>query len=292
MKTNNLLAIDLQLFADGGAEGASGAAAQGGSEAGGNQVATGDNQSAAGNVAEEGSASQDRATLFAQVKNDFKSEIDAEIQKAIRGRLKNSTEFKNKVNPIVSMLARKYDCEATDIDSIMKAMEDDDSYYSKAALERGMTVDQFRQFDKIERENAQFRLADQQRQEAADRLKARDNFTRQCDACRKTYPDFNIETESANPNFTKLIKAGFDVQEAYEFAHRHEIMKSGMQDAANKAAEQVSAAVAANNARPSENGIGSNTPVVTTIDISKLSREQLADIKKRARAGEKITFRN
>lgn len=292
MKTNNLLAIDLQLFADGGAEGASGAAAQGGSEAGSNQVATGDNQSAAGNVAEEGSANQDRATLFAQVKNDFKSEIDAEIQKAIRGRLKNSTEFKNKVNPIVSMLARKYDCEASDIDSIMKAMEADDSYYSKAALERGMTVDQFRQFDKIERENAQFRLADQQRQEAADRMRAKENFTRQCDECRAAYPDFNIEAESANPNFVKLIKAGYNVTDAYEFAHRHEIMKKNMQNAANQAAEQVSAAVAANNARPSENGIGNNTPVVTSIDISKLSREQIADIKKRARAGEKITFKN
>ncbi len=285
--------VDLQLFADGGADGASGAASVTGGEAGDGTTVAGDNQNVAGSDAGEGSAEKttDRAKLYAQFKNDYKSEYEADMKRAIRGRLKSSNEYKNKVSPMIDMLAAKYGCESTDLEAIQKAMEDDDSYYSKRAMERGMTVSQMKQFDKIERENERYRLADAERQREADNAKAREAFNRQVEECKKTYPNFDAEAEAKDPNFSKLVRIGYDLKSAYEITHRHEIMTAAMQVAAQKSAEQVAASVASNSVRPSENGLGNNTPVVSSIDISKLTREQMEDYKKQARNGAKITFK-
>ena len=69
-----------------------------------------------------------------------------------------------------------------------------------------------------------------------------------------------------------------------------DIVSGAMAAAVQTAADKVSKSVAANGARPNENGSGQGAATVKP-DVSKMTKAQRQDYIRRAAMGERITFR-
>ena len=298
--------LDLQLFAEGagdggtGAEGATGETAvdavpqRKGAKA--NPLANvvyGKQEAEETSPAAEVNPEDRNAKLEALIKGEFKDLYDARVQDTIQKRLKGSKENEAKLNaltPTLEMLARKYGVDATDIEALNRAIEEDDSYYEDEALEKGMTVQQLKEVRKLERENAELKRAkdEQTRKENADKLYAR--WMNESDETKKIYPSFDLHAEMQNPQFTSLLRSNIDVRTAYEVIHKDEIIPAAMHFTAKAVEQKLTNKMIANGARPVENGNSSQGATVTKSDVSQLSKEDRAEIIRRVARGEKIRF--
>ena len=92
------------------------------------------------------------------------------------------------LDPLVEMLATRYGVEDKEPGKIMQALEADDAYWEEAADEAGMTVEQYRHMQRLERENARFQA--QMQQQAAEK-KAREQVrsgSRKLASCNGSIP--------------------------------------------------------------------------------------------------------
>lgn len=274
--------FDLQMFADGAGEaGASAGEAAGQAEPAAESSADTETTGVthdAGADAAEAAAKEDRAEEYKRFKKDYKSEFDAEVQDILRRRMRKSAEFESKVNGLVQTLADKYGGKADDIDSLLKAVEQDDSFYEEAAMEKGLTVEQYKEFRKMERENKAFHEAAREQEKRRQAESLYSTWQNQSESTKQLYKGFNLDTEIQNPEFTKLLRSGVDVKTAYEVIHKDEIIPAAMQLASQKTAQKISAAVASNSARPVENGLSSPSSALSAPDISKLTKAQMEDM--------------
>ena len=285
--------LNLQLFAEGagGGDGGTGAGGATGVNATAAVSQTGDNTPAAG---VETVSAEDRSAKFEElIKGEYKDLYDAKMQDTIQKRLKGTKETVDKYNaltPTLEMLSKKYGVEASDIEALNKAIQDDDSYYEEEALEKGITVQQLKEIRKMERENADLKrqMEEQNRKENANRLYAQ--WMEQEKQTKAVYPNFNLRGEMQNPKFVELLRSNIDVRTAYEVLHKDEIIHGAMQFAVNKAEQNFANKVIANGARPTENGISSQGASLTKSDVSQLSKADRQDILRRVARGEKISF--
>lgn len=293
--------LNLQLFAEGGgAAGGDGGTGTGASAVG--MPAT-SNTGAKGQVsgAEQVAAGQEpivadeRQAKFEElIKGEYKDLYDQRMQDTIKRRLKASQETVDKYNaltPTLEMLAKKYGVDASDIASLNKAIEEDDSYYEDEALERGISVDQLKAIRKMERENAELKrqMQEQSVREQADRIYA--GWMEQAASLKQVYPGFDLNAELVNPRFVDLLRSNIDVRTAYEVIHKDEIIPAAMQFTAQQVEQKIANKIAAGQGRPQENGLRNAASAVVKSDVSQLSREDRRKLYERARNGEHITFR-
>ena len=227
------------------------------------------------------------------IKGEYKDLYDAKMQDTIQKRLKSSKETVEKYNsltPTLEILAKKYGVDIGDIDSLNKAIQEDDSYYEEEALEKGITVQQLKEIRKMERENAALKaqMEEAQRQENGKKLYA--SWMQQADETKKVYPSFDIQTEMNNPQFLALLRSNIDVRTAYEVTHKDEIIQGAMQFTAQTVESKLAKKIASNGARPAENGMNSQSAAVVKSDVSQLSKADRAEIIRRVQRGEKIRF--
>ena len=239
-------------------------------------------------------ATPDRNAEFeALIKGEYKDLYDAKMQDTIQKRLKGTKETVDKYNalqPVLEILGKKHGVDATDIEALTKAIEEDDSYFEEEAMQKGMTVEQLKEFRKIERENAEFKaqMEEQKRQENGQKLYAA--WMQQAEDAKKVYPSFDLRAEMNNPRFVDLLRSNIDVRTAYEVLHKDEIIPAAMQFTAKTVESKLAKSIAANGARPSENGMSSQSAAVVKSDVSQLSKEDRAEIIRRVARGEKIRF--
>ena len=248
----------------------------------------------AAEVQTETVAQPDRNAEFEKlIKGEYKDLYDAKVQDTIQKRLKGQKETVDKFNaltPTLEMLAKKYGVDAGDIEALNKAIGEDDSYYEQEALEKGMTVQQLKEIKKMERENADLKaqMEEAQRQENGKKLYAA--WMQQADEAKKVYPSFDLRAEMNNPKFVDLLRSNIDVRTAYEVLHKDEIIPAAMQFTAQTVESKLAKKIASNGARPSENGMSSQSAAVVKSDVSQLSKEDRAEIIRRVQRGEKIRF--
>ena len=299
--------LNLQLFAEGAGAGDGGTAeGQGVTEAAALPQTKGaknpladvkygiQEEAPAAEVQTETVAPPDRNAEFEKlIKGEYKDLYDAKVQDTIQKRLKGQKEIVDKFNaltPTLEMMAKKYGVDAADIDSLNKAIEEDDSYYEQEALEKGLTVQQLKEIRKMERENADLKaqMEEQQRQENGKKLYSQ--WMQQADETKKVYPSFDLQTEMNNTKFVDLLRSNVDVRTAYEVLHKDEIIPAAMQFTAKTVESKLAKSIAANGARPSENGMSSQSAAVVKSDVSQLSKADRAEIIRRVQRGEKIRF--
>lgn len=233
------------------------------------------------------------AEFEALIKGQYKDLYDAKMQDTIQKRLKGQKEVVDKFNsltPTLELLASKYGVDVGDIEALNAAIEEDDSFYEQEALDRGMTVKDYKAFKKMEKENAALKaqMDEAQKQENGKKLFAQ--WMQQADETKKVYPSFNLEAEMNNQKFLDLLKSNVDVRTAYEVTHKDEIIAGAMQFTAKTVEQKVANKIAANGARPVENGMSSQSSSLVKSDVSQLSREDRAEIIRRVQRGEKIKF--
>ena len=142
----------------------------------------------------------------------------------------------------------------------------------------------------MERENADLKaqMEEAQRQENGKKLYAQ--WMQQADEAKKVYPSFDIKAEMNNPKFVDLLRSNIDVRTAYEVLHKDEIIPAAMQFTAQTVESKLAKKIASNGARPTENGMSSQSAAVVKSDVSQLSKEDRAEIIRRVQRGEKIRF--
>ena len=299
--------LNLQLFAEGAGAGDGGTAeGQGVTEAAALPHTKGaknpladvkygiQEEAPAAEVQTETVAQPDRNAEFEKlIKGEYKDLYDAKMQDTIRKRLKGQQETVDKFNaltPTLELLAKKYGVDASDIDSLGKAIQEDDSYYEQEALDKGITVQQLKEIKKMERENADLKakMEEAQRQENGKKLYAA--WMQQADEAKKVYPSFDLRAEMNNPKFVDLLRSNIDVRTAYEVLHKDEIIPAAMQFTAQVVESKLAKKIASNGARPSENGMSSQSAAVVKSDVSQLSKADRAEIIRRVQRGEKIRF--
>lgn len=239
-------------------------------------------------------ATPDRNAEFEKlIKGEYKDLYDARMQDTIQKRLKGTKETVDKYNalqPVLEILGKKHGVDATDIEALTKAIEEDDSYFEEEALQKGMSVQQLKEVRKMERENAELRaqMQEAQRQENGKKLYAA--WMQQADEAKKVYPTFDLKAEMNNPKFLDLLRSHIDVRTAYEVLHKDEIIPAAMQFTAQAVESKLAKRIASNGARPSENGMSSQSAAVVKSDVSQLSKADRAEIIRRVQRGEKIRF--
>lgn len=289
--TNLILkTLNLQLFTEGAGDGGTGS-----------QGATGETEAAAvsqtkitdsdGNTA----TNIDREAEFEKlIKGEYKDLYDARMQDTIKNRLKGQKETVEKYEalaPTLETLAKKYGVDASDIGALNKAIEEDDAYYEEEALEKGVTVEQLKAFKKMERENVELKkMRDEQNaKEAAEKKVA--SWMEESKQVKAIYPQFDLKSEMQNPKFVDLLRVpGVNVRTAYELTHKDEIIAGAMQFTAKAVEKKIADKIAANGARPTENGLNSQSASLSKSDVSQLSKAELLDIQRRVARGEKISF--
>ena len=236
----------------------------------------------------------DRNAKFEElIKGEYKDLYDARMQDTIQKRLKGTKETVDKYNaltPTLELLAKKYGVDASDINALNRAIEDDDSYFEEEALEKGVTVEHLKEVNKLKKENENFRREQEARlkQEKADELYSK--LVTQEKQVKEIYPNFNLNSELQNENFKRLLSSGIDVKTAFEVIHKDEIMPAAMQYTAKLVEQKVANNIRANGMRPSENGISSQGASEVKSDITKTTKADRDEIARRVARGEKISF--
>lgn len=300
-KTKDIRFVNLQLFAEGG-DTASGTSGVTGSDPGSQSTGVDSNSEGTqygtkGNGTVQNPAVQEGTDISARfdemIKGEFKETYNQRVQDIVQKRLKSSKETVDKYNalvPTLEMLGKKYGVDATDIDALSKAIEDDDSYYEEEAMAKNMTVEQLKAMKKIERENASLKrqMEAERARQNADRVYA--TWMQEADATKQVYPSFDFKAEMQNPKFQELLRNHIDVRTAYEVIHKDEIIPAAMQFAVQTAEKNFTNKVIANGLRPVENGNSSQATSSVTSDVSQLSKAERARINARVANGERITF--
>lgn len=291
VKTNLfLMTLNLQLFAEGAGDGGTGSeGATGATEAAAvsqTSITDGDGTTA---------TTIDRNAEFEKlIKGEYKDLYDAKVKDTVQKRLKSTKETVDKYNslsPMLETLGKKYGVDSTDADALIKAIEEDDSFYEQEALEKGITVEALKEIKKMERENATLK-------KQMDELNAKENADKQvaawmqeAESLKAIYPSFDLGEELQNERFIDLLNVpGVNVRTAFELTHKDDIIAGAMQFTAKTVEKKLANKIMANGMRPTENGMNSQSASLTKSDVSQLSKADILDIQRRVARGEKISF--
>lgn len=227
------------------------------------------------------------------IDGEYKDIYAEQFQQAFNRRFKEVKGMEQSLTdqkPILDMLMQRYKIADGDMGKLQKAIEEDNTYWQEAADEQGLTVEQYKAMQKLERENAELRAMRQRQageQQAQQQLA---KWMQEAEGMKSLYPNFDLRTEIANREFQGLLKSGIPVQKAYELIHMDEIKAAAARSAAQTASAQMQASIKAKAARPAENGTSSQSAVIVKNDVGNLSRADRAEIARRVQRGEKITF--
>lgn len=271
--------------------------------AAGDGAGTGDGQQTAPSAAGKGKEGEvtttsntleDKRKAFRELINgEYKDIYTEETQRVINrrfGETKNLEEQVKRSQPIMDMLMQRYKIADGDPAKLQKAIENDDAYWSEAAEEAGLSVEQYKQFQRLQRENAALLNAQRQRQSQQAAEQQLQRWYGEAEQVKGLYPSFDLNAEVKNPQFLSMLRAGVPVQHAYEVIHMDEIKAGVAQLTAQATEKQVVDGIRAKGARPQENGTTSQSAFTVKDDVSKLTKAERAEIARRVARGETISF--
>lgn len=319
-------AVDLQLFAEGGGDGAGAGAADGAAPAAAEKAASAPAQgkgreAAAAEVdemlspAEEPDAEEDAAEGEEQDGVADKSSTDPEAHRKAFGELMRgeyNREFgemivqatqkaydsilneQGPVGRILNALGQKYGTAPGDYEALAAAVEGgvvkDDAYYEDMAMKKGISVQLAKEMDALESENAKHRAAEQQRAEAAKMEAIQQEWDAAVERIRAEDPGFDVKAALADPDFAQMLKLGVKMEDAYKARYFDDIMARRTTQTAKTVEKGVEARIRQRGARPSENGTNPGGAAVLKTDVSKLTPAQCEELERRAMRGQIITF--
>lgn len=313
-------AVDLQLFAEGGGDGAAAAGGDGAAPAAAEKAASAPVQgkgreTAAAEVDEMLSPAEDTAEGEEQDGAADKSSTDLETHRKAFGELMRgeyNREFgemivqatqkaydsilneQGPVGRILNALGQKYGTAPGDYEALAAAVEGgvvkDDAYYEDMAMKKGISVQLAKEMDALESENAKHRAAEQQRAEAAKMQAIQQEWDAAAERIRAEDPGFDIKTALADPDFAQMLKLGVKMEDAYKARYFDDIMARRTTQTAKTVEKGVEARIRQRGARPAENGTNPGGAAVLKTDVSKLTPQQCEELERRAMRGQIITF--
>ena len=128
--------------------------------------------------------------------------------------------------------------------------------------------------------------------EREERLRNRiSGWLKESGKIKEVYPDFDLRRELRSSElFSQLVLAGAPLKASYEIVHKDEIISGAMAYTADKVREQVVKNIEAKGRRPLENGISSESAVMTAVDVNALTAKDIHKILKQVENGASIKF--
>ena len=235
---------------------------------------------------------EDRRKAFQELVNgEYKDIYTEETQRIIDRRFRearNLEERAAKQQPVIDMLMQRYKIADGDLGKLAAAVENDNAHWSEAAEEAGMSVEQYKQFQKLQRENDALLRAQRMRQSQQAAQQQLQKWYSEGEQVKAVYPDFDLGAESKNPQFISMLKAGVPVQHAYEVIHMDEIKAGVAQSTARQTEKQVVDGIRAKGNRPAENGTSSQSAFTVKDDPHKWTKQDRAEVARRVARGETI----
>ena len=245
-----------------------------------------------GDVVTTSNTLEDRRKAFQELVNgEYKDIYTEETQRIIDRRFRearNLEERAAKQQPVIDMLMQRYKIADGDLGKLAAAVENDNAYWSEAAEEAGMSVEQYKQFQRLKRENDALLRAQRMRQSQQAAQQQLQKWYSEGEQVKAVYPDFDLGTESKNPQFISMLKAGVPVQHAYEVIHMDEIKAGVAQSTARQTEKQVVDGIRAKGNRPAENGTSSQSAFTVKDDPHKWTKQDRAEVARRVARGETI----
>lgn len=238
---------------------------------------------------------EDRQKEFeALINGEFKEEFTKKFQDTFNRRFKDSKVAEESLaaqKPIIDMLMKKHGIEDGDIGKLKKIIEDE--FIEEEAEERGMTNEQTRNQLKLEKDSEELaaireQMALNEKRRQADQA-AREKIAQwraEAAEVQKVYPSFDLDAESANMDFRKMLQLGVPMQKVYEVIHMDEIKKNSAQAAGMQLVQKIKSKAA----RPSENGTSSQSAAVIKSDVHSLTKADRAAAVKQAERGKRIVW--
>ena len=237
---------------------------------------------------------KDRRKAFDKMINgEFKDIFAEKTQHLINARFKEAKNLEAEskaAKPIMDMLLQRYNIADGDLAKLQSAIEQDNAYWSQAAAENGMSVEQYVKMQRLNRENEAMK-AERERAQNEERANARiQGWIREGEALKAKFPDFDFYAESEDPGFMSMLRAGIPVEHAYKVKHFDRIMADTTNAAKAETEKRIVDNVRASGTRPVENGAASQSAFTVKDDVTKLSKADRAEIARRAIRGENIKF--
>lgn len=287
-----LLTPDLSMHdGEGGGEAAASSAAEGATQAEGAPEAAPE-ASQTESTTQTATPEQRQKAFRDLINGEYKAEYTEATQRMIDRRMRPMKEMQERLKSaeqLMSVLSSRYGVDA-DPAALAKAVEDDTAFWADAAEEAGLTVEQYKQMQKLQRENAQLRAMQQQRQTDEAVNKQVQQWYAEGEALKSKYPQFDLAREVADEQFVGMLKAGVPVELAFKVRHMDEMVESAISTTAQRTEKAVTENIKARGARPKENGSAQQAAFTVKQDVSKLSEAEVLDIMRRVANGEKISF--
>ena len=214
--------------------------------------------------------------------DEYKDDHKAYMDKAIGDRLKKYKGIEDdlgKHKAILDVVANKYGVNPDDenfLGVLAEKIEADDSYYENYAMEHDISTEEARRIVTMERKAAQYD-AQQEEQQRQEQMRQHIMLLRQnAERTKARFPQFDLDVEMQDERFRKLCAVNNgDTTAAYMACHYDEVITNQVQMASRQIQSQTAQAVAANKARPIENGISSSAPSVVQQDFSKMNLKEI-----------------
>lgn len=214
--------------------------------------------------------------------DEYKEEHKAYMDKAIGDRLKRFKgieEDLGKHKELLDIVANKYGVRPDDenfLEVLHQKIDADDSYYENYAMEHDMSTEEARRIVTMERkvaradaEKAALEKEEQNRQQIM-------LLHKNAEKTKAQFPEFDLATWLQDEKFRRLCAASNgDTTAAYMACDYKNLVTRQVQMATRQVQNQTAQAVAANKARPIENGLSSSAPSVVTQDFRNMDLKQL-----------------
>ncbi|MBR6551999.1 MAG: hypothetical protein IKT89_04070 [Clostridia bacterium] len=196
----------------------------------------------------------------------FKDEFHKKTQSIIDKRFKETKlleDYKNKTSVILEKLSEFYGVEDGNIEALTEKINE---VTSKSNEENNV--------------------------EATKSLKEKvHSWVKEGEALKEVYENFDFRNELKNNSlFGKLLYTGIPLKTAYEVVHKDEILSDAMAYTAQKVREQVVKGIEAKGLRPVENGIASESGIITVTDVNSLTSQDILKILKKVENGVSVKF--
>jgi len=215
--------------------------------------------------------------------DEYKEDHQAYMEKTIGDRLKKykGVEAQNaQMLGLLETVAAKYGVDTAAenfLESLTEKVNADDSYYENYAMEHDISPEEARKIVTLERKVQAIEAQEKERQRQETVRQHMMTLQQNAEKTKARFPGFDLNAEMQDEKFRRLcLQTNGDTTAAYMACHWEQVMSGAVQNAAQQITAQTAQAVAANKARPTENGMtGSASAVTTKEDFSKMSLEQL-----------------
>lgn len=225
------------------------------------------------------------------VNGEYKDQYAEDIQRIINRRFKETKGLQEQVDAqkgLIDTLSARYG--VTDINDLVKAVNDDTAFWKEAAEEAGMTVEQYKKVQQLEAQNKALLQNEQKRQLDAKVQSQLAQWSQEEAAMQQKYKGFSLAKEMQDPQFMAMLKTGLPMEHAYKVKHMDELIADARLTTAATVEKATIDNIRAKGARPQENGSSPQSAFTVKDDVSKLTKKDRAEIARRVARGEHIEF--